>query len=303
MARVELRPIPSKEQPWHGKTGEESFKVPSKCDVLVNADTNTYATGLTDAEAKEYGAILGLDLSNKFDRSTIHPTWTSNAFTIILGEATQVFDTTKPRDFVKVKILKASKLVANSMKEYEMGEFPYATHVIDDEQQEMERKASKIESKTMAWELMPKLSMEDKCDIIQILRNKSLRNKPASFVNVEIDEIINENAAEFIKFAKMNKETTFIHALIKEALYRNVLTKEGNAIHFMGDFLAASEDDAITYFKDPNQQRLKATIIGKMGGSRVSVKTNTDETKETKQAERQEGNVLIKEEFLSVDTK
>lgn len=266
MAKVELRIIDKDK--WHGKKGEDSFGRDAKCQVLVNPETNKYATGLTEEETIEYSKILGVDLSDKFDREEPHPTWSSNSWIITLGNKTQIFDTDKPKDFVIVAILKASKFVANSMKEYELGMFPFATHVIDDETKEIERKASKIQAKQMAYGLITKLSAEDKCDIIQILSGKSIRGKSQSFLDVEIDALLEEKPQELIKYCKMPKEDVFLHALILEALFRNILTKEGNNICFMGDILAMSEEDAIAYFKDPNNQKLKMAVLGKMGQNR-----------------------------------
>ena len=52
-----------------------------------------------------------------------------------------IFDTSNPLDFIKMRVCKASRFVANSWKEFEEGLFPEATHVIFDESEEIEEKS------------------------------------------------------------------------------------------------------------------------------------------------------------------
>jgi len=52
MALVEVRPIEKKK--WHGKTGKDSFARPVVVEALINVRTNTYDTGLTEEDKKDY---------------------------------------------------------------------------------------------------------------------------------------------------------------------------------------------------------------------------------------------------------
>lgn len=58
-----------------------------------------------------------------------------------------ILDDTIALEFVKIKVLKASKFVANSLKDWENGLYPEATHVIYDESEEVGIKATKIQKK------------------------------------------------------------------------------------------------------------------------------------------------------------
>src|ERR1019366_7157512 len=119
MSMVEIRPLPQKK--WHGKKDGESFAQPKAVEVLYDPEKGTYATGLTDEEANEYGKKLGVNLSSIFIADEPHEYWGNKASWIVLPNRTVLFNTEKPADFVKIKNMKASSRVANSMAEWEAG--------------------------------------------------------------------------------------------------------------------------------------------------------------------------------------
>ena len=141
-ALVEIRPIEKKK--WHGKDGKESFTQPITIRVLYDHATGAYATGLTDKETEEYQAKLGVDLTKVFNAQKAHAYWDSNASRIKLPNYPIFLDPTIPLEFVRIKNLKASNLVANSMKEYNNGLYPEASHVIFDDEEYVEIKATDL---------------------------------------------------------------------------------------------------------------------------------------------------------------
>ena len=50
--KVQIRPLPSVK--WHGKTGNESFTRPKIIQALVDPDSMTYSTGLSEEEEKSW---------------------------------------------------------------------------------------------------------------------------------------------------------------------------------------------------------------------------------------------------------
>jgi hypothetical protein len=142
MSIVEVRPLPIEK--WHKKEGKETFSQPKGSQVLYDSKTGKYSTGLTDEEAEQWGKDLGLDLSNKFNPTQEHPTWSMKSWNIRLENNTMFFDTTKLIDKIKVRNMKANKFVANSLKEWKEGKWPDATHVIFDESDEADDKETKI---------------------------------------------------------------------------------------------------------------------------------------------------------------
>lgn len=260
--KVEVRPLPSAK--WHGKKGGESFSLPKAIEVLYDTATGRYATGLTPEEAKEYGALTGNDLSDTFNANEPHVFWSTKPATTYLPNNTVIYDTERPVDYVRVKNLKASKYVANSQREYEEGKWPEATHVIFDEKEEVNLKASKIAIKNEARVLTTKMSGEDKANMVQILSKKSVKGRSVDFIDVEIDAIIEENAADFLKYANMGREEVAVRAQVLELVARNILTKEANAFFYMGEQIAMDYESTVEWFKSPQNSKMKVVILEKL---------------------------------------
>jgi hypothetical protein len=262
MAKVEIRPLQIPK--WHGKKGEESFTQPHTIEALYDHNTGGYATGLTEGEEEKYGKKLGVDLSNVFNQDEAHPFWCSKMARVKLENATLVFDDTIALDFVKVKMLKASKFVANSLKEYEEGVCPEATHVIYDETEEVNDKATKVKQKRQAYALSSKLSKDNQASIVQILSGKSVRGQDQDFIDAEIGDLIEERLEDFLTEAKRDKKDLYNKAAVLEAIHRNVLTKEGTAVFYLSDKIGYDFESAVEWFKDPQNQNLKTSILGKL---------------------------------------
>ena len=262
MSKVEIRPLDIPK--WHGKKGEEAFQQPHTIEALYDHNIGGYATGLTEGEVEKYGKKLGVDLSNVFNQDEAHTFWCSKMARVKLENATLIFDDTIAIEFVKVKMLKASKFVANSMKDWEEGLNPEATHVIYDESEEVNDKATKMKQKKKAWALTSKLSKADQTNIIQILTGKSLKGKDQDFVDAEIGDLIEDRLEDFLTEAKKDKKDLYNSAAVLEAIHRNILTKEGTAVFYLSDKIGYDLESAIEWFKDPQNQNLKTSILGKL---------------------------------------
>jgi len=259
---VEVKPIDVKK--WHGKEGKEAFGQPKTIEVLCDLTTSKYATGLNSNQVERLQNLTGYDLSDRFDPNKPHPFWSTAAARIKLPNHTILFDTTKPLDEIRVANLKASKFVANSYKEWQDGDFPEATHIIQSEEEEAEVKATKVEKKNKCIAITLGMSQDEKINLVQILSSKSVRGRSANFITVEIDKIIEDKPDEFLRYAKMDKQEVYTRAAVLEAVHRNILTKEGQAIYYMGDKLALDFEDAVTYFMNPQNQKLKVSILEKL---------------------------------------
>lgn len=263
MAIVEVRPI--EKEKWHGKKGKDGFTRPIVIEALVSITTGQYATGLSQEDRERLEAKTGYTLSPDYMVGKAHPFWSSTAAQIKLENKTNIFDTSKPLDEIKVKVMKQHDLVANSMKEYEEGKFPLAKFVIFDEQEEVEIKASKLATKNKVVLELSKLPFERKAEIVQILKGISVRKQSPNFVELKLDEIIDEFGAErVLNVIKRDKARNSVHALVLEAIHKNVLRKDGTAVYYMDDQVGFDIESAVDYFQDPKNQSLKAMILEKI---------------------------------------
>lgn len=261
MKRVEIRPLPKER--WHGKNGEESFSRPTSVEALVDAETGQYATGLTVEEAQTYGAKLGVDLSPEFKLDEPHPFYSSPKMRIKLQNSTMIFNIDLPHDFVVVKMLKASKFVATT-EEWEGGLKPFATHVVSDEDAEVRIKASKIELIEEAISISRSFDIEQKTNILQLLVEEPVKGRSPNYISTKLHGIINETPQEFLKWAKASKDDIYTRAFILEAYHRSVIRKEGSAYYFHDELLGYDMDTTVEFMLNPNNQKLKAIILGKL---------------------------------------
>lgn len=262
MALVEIRPLDIPR--WHKKRGKEAFTQPHTIEALYDHSLGGYATGLTEEEEKKYGKKLGVDLSSVFNQDEPHVFWGSKMGRVKLENNTMILDDTKSLDYIRVKMLKASKFVANSLKEWEDGLFPEATHVIYDESEEISIKATRAHKRKKAVKLSLELSKSDQANIVQILTGKSVRTRSQDYIDVEVDELITNRVDDFLIQAQMEKKDLFIRAAVLEAIHRNILTKEGPAIFYLSDKIGFDFESAIEWFKDPQNQNMKASILDKL---------------------------------------
>jgi hypothetical protein len=258
---VEVRPLEKKS--WHGKKGAESFTRPKKIQALVDGEKMQYATGLTEKDIKWLKEEKGIeyDLSPHFHVDRPHPFWDSKMAEIKLENNTMFFNTDNAIEYIKVKVMKASKFVANSMREYDEGLYPEATHVIFDEAEEADIKASKVAIFNKAIIEANKLSKDKKVQIVMILKGKNLKGQSDNFLTVALDEVIKENPEEVLRQIGLDSAEVAVHALVLEALQKNVLRKEGHKIFYFDSLLGSDIIDVIEYLQDEVNQSLKLKIM------------------------------------------
>ena len=264
MSIVEVKPLPLKK--WHGKKGKEAFGQPKVIEALYSNSIGGYQTGLTTEEAEVYGKKLGFNLDNLFNPDKEHTFWSQKIAQVKLENATIFFDTKKPLDFVKVKLIKASKFVANSMKEWEEGNWPDATHVIYDENEEADVRASSIQKRNRAIQLAGKMSAAEKATMVLIINKKYVKNKSTNFIDVEIDDAIENHVEDFIRYAEMDLTDIQVRGSILEGLHRQILTKEGESVYYMGERIGFDIEDAMAWFQNPDNQKLKVAILERLNG-------------------------------------
>lgn len=259
---VKIKPLPR--QKWHGKEGIEDFSQPVSIRALYDVDTGRYATGLDDKKRKELEKKTGFNLDDRYDPRNPHEFWDSDAAILKLPNHTIILDTNNPLEEIKYHIARASKFVANSLEEYEEGKFPEATHVIFDEEQSIKVKAKKVAVKKEAYKIAMKLTTDEKRNIIMIISGKDMSKQSNDYLDVEIDNIINNKPEEFIEYSKRDKEYINTKALILEAVMKNILRKKAEAIYYMDEMIGITIEEAVAFINDPKNQNYKVMLMEKL---------------------------------------
>ena len=263
--KVEVKPIVTKD--WTGARLEKfDVKRPVTIEAFVNIDKGVYETGLLEEDQIKYGQMIGVDLTNKlkYDKGNIaeHPFYHSKVGRIKLENHTMIFETNNPIDYVKVALLKVCPFVANSLGDIDST--PEATHYIHSEEEEVQVKANKIALRDTCILEKAKLTPAEKASIVAILGENTIKNRSNEFIDVEIEKIIESKPEQFLKTIKIDKKELNARANILDALYRNVLTKEGLSICYMGEVIAEDYEAAVQYFLDPQNQKIKVAILEKL---------------------------------------
>lgn len=259
MAKIEVRPLETKR--WHNKVGKEDFARPKKIQALVDAVNGVYCTGLSKEEEEKYSKLLKKDLSSHFSPDEPHPFWDTKQAEVKLENHTMFFDEDIPLEFIKIKIMKASKYVANSMKDYNEGKYPFATHVIFNELEEVEVKASKIELRNKAIAEAAKLTNDRKAQIILIASGTNYRGMSEDAMIVALDEAINKNPEDIYRLIKQNKEDTYLHAVVLEAMQKSIIVKRGHQLKHFEVSLGVDVYEAIDTLKKPEFDEVKLRIV------------------------------------------
>lgn len=261
--KVEIRPV--EREKWHGKSGKESFTRPHTIGALADARTMKYSHGLSKEDMElliEKGCKYNLE--DSFIQGTAHDFWESKMTQVKLENKTKFFMPEESMlDFIKVRICKASKFVANSLKEFEEGLWPFATHVIHDEAAEVESKATKIARKKRAVIETSKLSQSKKIQLIMIIGGKDVKGKSEDFVEVKLSELIEDSYDEILEHIGMDADELAVHALVLECLLKNILRKNGHKIEYNGSNIGGSEYDVVKYLlsDENNELRMRLTKV------------------------------------------
>ena len=261
-SKVEVRPI--EKQKWHGKKKQENFTRPKKYEVLVDARTRQYATGLTPEEAEKYGQLLGVDLSAIDIPNTPHPFWSTRMAVLNMQNNTMFFNQELPLDFVKVKNMKASKFIANSQKEWEEGIWPDATHVIYDEKQAIEATASKISLRNSATSKAAELSAGRKIEVIMLLLGKNMNSASPNALVVAMDSIVNDFTKEFLDLMNTKAEVLSTQALVKVCIQNHLLHERGHNIYYADSVIGTDVGEVGFYLDKPENQSLKMRLMNQV---------------------------------------
>ena len=237
---------------WHGlhNIGRSKFEgTADVIQVLHDSKTGKLATGLdTDDEAR-LASSLGQDLTNIPNNEFWH------TFKVKLEDKTMIFDMNVPMHELQLKVLKASKFCANSQKELDRGDWPYAKYVIYDETVEVEKQAAAVQVKAQAVAVFSDLSPQRKIDILKIF-GRSVDNNSDNFVYAKLYEIVENDTKEFIRVASMKPAEIKVRSMVFDLEKTGILRRKGTAYLYNDQQVGFDYDNTVEHLLDPKQQEL-----------------------------------------------
>ena len=250
MANIFLKPIMTEK--WHGlhKVGRTRFQdTQDVIQVLFDSKSGALATGLDNDTEARLSSSLGVSLANNSANEFWHD------FKIKLKDQTMIFNTDNPIEELQVYVMKASKFIANSQKELDAGKWPSAKYVIYDEQTELEKQASEVQTKAKAIDIFNNLSPEKKLDMLK-LYGKATENSSNDFVYTKLYEIVENDPIDFIAQANKSPEEIKIKALIFDLEKIGILRRKGTAYLYNDQQVGFDYDDTVSYLLNPGNQEL-----------------------------------------------
>jgi len=264
--QIRVKPVPIDK--WHGKKGEQSFSMPVTIEAEPDRRTSQYKVDLTKREWERIKKELNLDdddLTLVFDPERPHDFFGTKKARIKLENKTNLFYKNNPMHILKLGILRGSSSVANSLEEWEEGDFPLATHYIEDKERELEAKASVVEMERKAVIKSDKLTKQDKINLLKCLSSSGrLEEYTEKYLTLLIDKEIKKDAENFLYWISKDKKDVAMQALVHEAIDMNIFQEDGHKIKYYDSLLGDSIDSVADYLKEDENQEFMLMIKQKL---------------------------------------
>lgn len=184
--------------------------------------------------------------------------WLNN-FTITINHDLNNYDErNNVEDEFKLHVLKVNNgmgLVAMSQSDIDDAPISYHKFIVSDDDRDLKTKVSKKEVKMNAYNRLQELYDSNSPRMISVAKylhssNSAITDRVIAFD--KLDDFINkstESAEQFLRTLKMNEEYLQTVVDIKDALYRNIIRKDGGnyVLHANGTKLGRTEEEVISF--------------------------------------------------------
>jgi hypothetical protein len=230
--------------------------------------SGSIANILTNEEKEHLEKLTGSNLSvyDKF--------WETFYVTLFKEDSNNLFDLSKPLDYISIKILeKYDDEIASSWEE--RNERSTYMFVITREDEELSEKKKGLDVKKEAFKAYGRIE-EDHDKLIGIL--KLLTNKPVStktslkWVQTKVEEFIDEKPEKFVKLLTDSSLETKL--LIDRAIEAGVVVKNSNkystsdGLELCNADQIATYDNVVNFLENPKNQEIRFLIEAKLNSEK-----------------------------------
>jgi len=212
--------------------------------------TGTFAIdfGMTQEELQEFERSLGY--SGKYGQNYLNlnfnnPFWID--YRVVLMDESNVFDLSIPEQKLKFLVAKSSIRVANNFDEINGDSLFY----IEDTEEKVQKTVKKAEIKQRAYELLGKLSEEQKVKILKVFGEDGSSSTPDK-VKARLFELLEENPSKFISACELKKEKLAIKTLVFDLINNGVVREKGGYLYDVDVNLGTREDFEYTLGEPKN---------------------------------------------------
>jgi len=218
--------------------------------ALYSKSLGRLATGLSQDEEAFFARELGVE---SLAATSTNEFW--HEFRIKMEDRSMIFNMSKPRDYLAVKLLEASELVANSLTEFNKGKWPQARYVIYDERHEIEQENAEIDKKVRALQLFQEMTPAKRIRVLKVYGKSPALITP-ELAYKKCYELVEDDPAKFTKTATMDDEELMIRALMFDLERAGILRREGPAVLYNDQRIGFDYEDAVRNLMHPKSQEL-----------------------------------------------
>jgi len=257
---VEIKPI--EREKWHGYKKADDFSRDRKIFPVVDPNTRKYKTGLDEDDIEKLKAMgFKRELNDDWKRYEPHPFWDSTEVKVALKQHTFRLDTDNPIEFIQYKYILEHPAVANSLREYEEGKWPDATHYIVNSPDAIRRKASEVEARKQAYGLLLEASRDKKLKVALLVGGKDFSKEDDKKLEIYLDELLSQKPRQVLKYLSQDDELSDNLYIVKKALRKKVLRNGITGIKFMDLLIGTSEEEAALFLGKEDNLELKERLL------------------------------------------
>lgn len=244
--QVIVRPI-IKRRPWvNTDTFTKNKLMGAGTSVAPYVDqSGILHTGMNAEEQAEMEKELQLE-PGTLDARLNNPFW--DDYVIRLEDEPNTFNPLLPRDKLKIYVLKAHKLVANSLEEQN----PDTDFYIEDVDEIIDKKVKEAEAKEKAYSIFSNMTDVDKRAVLK-LYGKGGADLTDKAVKAELMSELEKNVPLFISNASQGKDVITIRAFIFDLHHYGVIRTRGD-YYYDGDSSLGTISQFGEYLLMPDKQ-------------------------------------------------
>lgn len=245
---------------------DRNFLRPQRLFAARDAEHGILVVGLNEDRLEELSKHFNKDLTPYIStpEGEPHPFWSDKDGSVELPVTSRVLNGNIPLQEIQMALCWASPYVANSLVSHQEGEFPMATHYIEDEEEVVKQKVSKHEVLSKARKALYKSSKQHKIQVLYLLKNRNYSQQSDEALEAILEDELSSNTAEYLRVSELDNSIMAGRVQILQAVEKSILNKEKGSYLYMQEIIGTNLASACDWFLDPANSIQRAEIVSKL---------------------------------------